>query len=83
MLSDGVNVKVDVPACEEGPSMGGAMLAMVACGAYPDVVSAADAIVKVVDTIEPDPELVAKYNARYEQFRKIYPTVKELFPQIA
>ena len=38
---------------------------------------------KVVDTIEPDPELVAKYNARYEQFRKIYPTVKELFPQIA
>ena len=38
---------------------------------------------KVVDTVEPDPELVEKYNARYEQFRKIYPTVKALFPQIS
>ncbi len=78
-----LGLKVDVPACEEGPSMGGAMLAMVACGQYKDVVEAADAIVKVVDTVEPDPELVEKYNARYEQFRQIYPTVKALFPKIS
>ena len=59
--------------------MGGAMLAMVACGVYPDVVSAADAIVKVVDTIEPDPELVEKYNARYARFKEIYPLLKAWF----
>ena len=28
-------------------------------------------------------QLVEKYNARYEQFRQIYPTVKELFPKIS
>ncbi len=79
IIANVMGLKVDIPACVEGPSMGGAMLAMVACGAYKDVESAAEAIVKIVDTVEPDPQLVEKYNARYEQFRQIYPTVKDLF----
>ncbi len=83
IIANVLGLKVDIPACVEGPSMGGAMLAMVACGAYPDVESAAAAIVKVVDTVEPDPALVEKYNARYEKFRQIYPTVKELYGKIA
>ena len=83
IIANVLGISVDVTESQEGPSMGGAMLAMVACGEYPDVVSAADAIVKIVDTIDPDPELVEKYNARYEQFRQIYPTVKELFPKLA
>ena len=82
IIANVMGLKVDVPACEEGPSMGGAMLAMVACGAYANVEEAAAAIVRIVDTIEPDPELVEKYNARYDQFRRIYPAVKELFGQI-
>ena len=83
IIANVMGLKVDVPACEEGPSMGGAMLAMVACGEYPDVVSAANAIVKVVDTIEPDKELAEKYDRRYEQFRQIYPAVKEIFGKIS
>ncbi len=83
IIANVLGISVDVTESEEGPSMGGAMLAMVACGAYPDVESAAAAIVRVVDTVDPDPELVEKYNARYEQFRQIYPTVKELFPKIS
>ena len=78
-----LGIKVDVVEVEEGPSMGGAMLAAVACGEYPDVVSAAKSIVRIVDTIEPDPELVEKYNARYAQFAQIYPAVKEIFPKIS
>ena len=78
-----MGIKVDVIESEEGPAMGGAMLAAGACREYPDVVSAAEAIVKIVDTIEPEPELVEKYNRRYEQFRQIYPRVKELFPVIS
>ena len=53
--------------------------AAVGCGEYPDVKAAADRIVKVIDTVEPDPELTAKYEERYQKFRKIYPTVKELY----
>lgn len=82
MIANICNIKVDVIESEQGPGMGGAMLAAVACGEYASVQAAADAIVKVVDTVEPDPELVALYEERYQQFKLIYPTVKELFPKI-
>ena len=75
-----LNIKLEVPVSEQGPGMGGAMLAMVACGAYPSVQAAAEALVSVANTVEPDPELVAKYENRYQTFRKIYPACKELFP---
>ena len=67
---------------EEGPALGGAMLAAVGCGEYPDVETAAAKIVKVVDTVGPDEELTAKYEERYAQFKQIYPTVKELFGKL-
>lgn len=78
-----LGVEVQVLKSEEGPGMGGAMLAAVADGVYPSVEAAAESIVEVVDTILPDPELTAKYEARYQAFKKIYPTVKALFPQLA
>ena len=70
IIANVLNIKVDVLETEEGPSLGGAMLAAVACGEYKDVESAAAAIVKVVDTVEPDPELAVKYEARYQQFNR-------------
>ncbi len=79
MIANILNIEVDVPECEEGPGMGGAMLAMVACGAYASVEDAAAAIVKVSKTEKPDPELVAKYEARYQQFKSIYPALKPVF----
>lgn len=82
IVANVLGIKIDVPECEEGPSMGGAMLAMVAAGAYPDVEAAAKAIVRVKETIEPDPALVAKYEARYQQFRSIYPAMKPVFDKI-
>ena len=82
MIANILNIEVDVPACEEGPGMGGAMLAMVACGAYKSVEDAAAAIVKVDKTEKPDPELVAKYEARYQQFKNIYPALADTFDKI-
>ena len=79
IIANVMNLKVDVIESEEGPALGGAMLAAVGCGEYPDVETIAKKIVKVVDTIEPEPELVAKYEERYQQFRKLYPAVKGLF----
>ena len=79
IIANVMNLKVDVIESEEGPALGGAMLAAVGCGEYPDVETIAKKIVKVVDTIEPETELVAKYEERYQKFRTIYPTVKELF----
>lgn len=79
ILANIMNLKVDVIESEEGPALGGAMLAAVGCKEYPDVETIAKKIVKVVDTVEPKPTLVAKYEERYQKFKKIYPTVKELF----
>ena len=74
-----MNLKVDLIESEEGPALGGAMLAAVGCGEYDSVQEAAEKIVKVIDTVEPDPEIVAKYEEKYRQFVKIYPTVKGLY----
>ena len=79
MIANIMGIRVDVIESEEGPALGGAMLAAVGCGEYPDVKTIAEKIVKVVDTIEPEPKLTAKYEERYHQFRRIYPTVKGLF----
>ncbi len=79
IISNVMNLKVDVIESEEGPALGGAMLAAVGCGEYETVEAAADHIVKVIHTVEPDPKLVEKYEERYQEFKKIYPAVKELF----
>ncbi len=82
MVADIFNIKVDIPKSEEGPAMGGAMLAAVACGEYANVEEAAARIVQVVDTVEPIPENAARYEKQYQKFRRIYPAVKELFDVI-
>ncbi len=79
MIANIMNMKVEVIESEEGPALGGAMLAAVGCGEYPDVETVAAKIVKVVDTVEPDPELAAKYESKYQQYRAIYPAIKNLY----
>ena len=82
MIANILNVKVDVIESEEGPALGGAMLAAVADGAFESVKDAAEKIVHIVETIEPEPELVEKYEARYRQFKEIYPVCKAIYPKI-
>ena len=79
IIANVMNLKVDVLENEEGPAMGGAILAAVGCGEYPDVETAAKRLVKVASTVEPEKELVGKYEERYRKFKNIYPVVKQLF----
>ena len=79
MIANVLNLKVDVIESEEGPALGGAMLAAVACGEYASVEEIAAKMVKVVDTVEPEAELVAKYEERYAKFKEIYPACKPLY----
>ena len=83
MIANILNVELECLECEQGPGMGGAMLAMVACGAYETVQAACDAIVRVASRVTPEPELAARYEKRYRQFQKIYPACKQLFAEIA
>ena len=83
ILANSLNLTLECPVSEQGPGMGGAMLAMVACGAYPSVQAVCSRFVKVSSTVEPEPWLVAKYENRYQQFRKLYPACRELFAELA
>lgn len=82
IIANVMNLKVDVIESEEGPGYGGAMLAAVGCGAFESVEEAAEKLVKVVDTVEPEADLVEKYEERYQQFKNIYPAMKELFQKM-
>ncbi|MCC8042363.1 MAG: xylulokinase [Oscillospiraceae bacterium] len=82
IITNILNLKIDILESEEGPSYGGAILAAVACGEYDSVQAACDKLIHVVETIEPEPELAAKYEERYNSFKEIYPACKELFGKI-
>ena len=79
MVANILNLKVEVIESEQGPALGGAILAAVGCGEYEDVQSAVGQFVTVVETIEPEQELVEKYEERYQKFKQIYPALKPVF----
>lgn len=82
IIANVLNVKIDVIESEEGPALGGAMLAAVACKEFDSVEAAADAIVKITDTIEPDKKLVEAYNKKYNVFKQLYPQLKPIYKVI-
>lgn len=82
IIANVMNLKVDVIESEEGPGYGAAMLAAVGCGVFASVEEAADKLVKVIDTIEPETELVARYEERYQKFKMLYPALKEVFQKM-
>ncbi len=82
ILANVLNIPLDIPQTEEGPGYGGAMLAMVGTGAYENVQACADALTHVQETVAPDPQIAARYEAQYRKFQRIYPTMKDLFQEI-
>ena len=78
-----LGISLELVKTEQGPGYGGAMLAMVGCGKYETVQAAADSLVEVAETVQPEPELTARYEQKYQQFKKIYPACRELFVQLA
>lgn len=82
IIANVLNLKVDILESEEGPAFGAAMLAAVAAGEYASVEEIAAKLVHVVDTVEPEPEIAARYEKRYAQFKEIYPALKPVFEMI-
>ena len=79
IIANVLGIPVEVPSIEEGPSYGGAMLAMVACGAYESVEEAAQKILSVSEIVYPNADMVCLYAEKYEKFTKLYPALKEVF----
>ena len=79
IVANVMNMPVDIPQTEHGPSYGAAMLAMVGCGEYKTVKDAAKAIVRVKETVLPDEKIAALYAQRYAYFLKLYPVLRAVF----
>lgn len=82
IIANVLNLKLDIIESEQGPALGAAMLAAVACGEYSSVEEIAGKIVKVVETIEPEVDLVAKYEKQYQKFKEIYPACKAVYEKL-
>lgn len=78
IIANVLNIELEIIESEQGPSLGGAILAAVACNEFANVKEACDKLVKVVDVVKPEKVLVDKYEGKYNKFKKIYPLIKEL-----
>ena len=67
-----VNRPLKVPDIGEAAPIGDAVLAAVAAGIYPDPVSPLTDIVKIKETIDPDPVANRRYVDFFEEWRAVY-----------
>lgn len=81
ILANILHLELRLTSAQEGPSFGAAILAAVGCGAFPSVKAAAEALIRVAHTIEPDPELIKKYEEKYLVFTRLYPALLPIFKE--
>ena len=74
-----MNLKLLIVENDEGPALGGAILAAVGCGKYKDVQEAKEKIINYKEEILPDAELVAAYEERYSEYKKLVAAVLPLY----
>ena len=74
-----LNIQVELLENEEGPALGGAILAAVACEKYASAEEAAKQLIRIKTVIEPEKELAAKYDEKYKAFKQFYPALKDIY----
>lgn len=78
ILSNILNMEIDILQNEEGPALGAALLAAVGCGEYANVREATRSALRVDSTIYPDATAAQRYNERYAAFCELYPAIRLL-----
>ena len=82
VIANILGIPLKIPFVEEGPGYGAAMLAMCACGEYENVGQCASSLTGVSQTVFPDEKISARYEERYQRFKKIYPAMRPLFKEL-
>jgi xylulokinase len=67
----------------EGPAYGVALLAMVGTGAYASVPEACAAAIRETETLAPQAQVAARYEALFRQYQRFYPALAEEFQRVA
>ena len=82
ILANVLGIKLNILKTEQGPGIGGAILAMVGAREYSSVDEAAGKLTQIAKTIEPDEELTALYEEKYNKYKEIYPALKNVFKNL-
>ena len=77
ILANVLNIELHIPKTEEGPGYGAAQLAKKACDKSYNF-----AQVEIKEVIKPDAEISRLYQEKYDKFKEIYPSVKELYKKL-
>ena len=79
IIANVLGIKLNILKTEQGPGMGGVILAMVGAGEYESVEKASCEMLTISETVTPEKELTALYEERYIKFKEIYPALKNVF----
>ncbi len=82
IMTNVLNIPVQTVKIEEGPAYGGAILAMVASGAYSSVQSATDKLVRYGEKIFPNVNIAKAYQDKYDIFKKLYPCLRDIYKEM-
>ncbi len=67
---------------DEGPALGAAVLAAVGAGRFHSVEEACEKLIKTSSTISTDSSRAKIYNRSYQEYRTLYPALKEHFEKL-
>lgn len=79
IIANVLGIRLNILKTEQGPGMGGVILAMVGAGEYESVEEASCEMLTISETVTPEKELTALYEERYIKFKEIYPALKNVF----
>jgi sugar (pentulose or hexulose) kinase len=83
MHADTANTRVTVTSSEDACLVGCAVAASACLGLYPDLATAASAMVRPVRTYEPDAQRHAAYAPAYSLYRDLYPAVRPIMHRVS
>jgi xylulokinase len=73
-----LNLPLEVAAIDEGAAYGAAMLAGIGSGAFDDADDAVGRCVKIVRTVEPNPQWVERYAQIRSAYKELYPALERI-----
>ncbi len=79
ILADMFEVEIEEINTNQGGALGAAILGAVAAGHFNTVAEGCDAMIKVVNTVKPNPKKAAYYQEKYQRFVKLYDALKEWY----
>ena len=83
ILAAAFGVPIATLESQEGSAYGAALLAMVGSGRFGSVEDACREAILERNRVEPDPAWQARYESDYPVFQKLYPALKERFPEMS